>query len=86
MSCRGSETRITPWRVSGSSASGRKPRNERSARNFGTRSDAWKLLAEARCKLIERIYAEKKKEGSLTPEEEASYQERLKEIAEFAKV
>ncbi len=39
--------------------------------------------AEARCKLTERIYAEKKKEGSLTPEEEAYYQERFKEIAKF---
>jgi hypothetical protein len=39
--------------------------------------------AEARCKLTERVYAEKKKEGSLTPEEQAYYQERFKEIAKF---
>jgi hypothetical protein len=36
-----------------------------------------------RCDVIERVYKQKKKEGSLSPEEETEYQERLEKVAEW---
>jgi hypothetical protein len=38
---------------------------------------------EARCKVTEYVYEQKKKEERLSPEEEAQYQERFKKIAEW---
>jgi hypothetical protein len=38
---------------------------------------------EGRCKLIEYVYEQDKKEGRLSPEEETQYQERFKKIAEW---
>ena len=38
---------------------------------------------EARCEFVEYIYKQKMKEGPLSPEEEAHYQESFKKIAEY---